>query len=164
MRNNNNRRAVMWALYSLFYVLVLLVETTVFADTRHFGAKLSFLPVAVACVAIFTGHEAGSLFGLCAGFFCTCAGGSALSIVTFAVIGVFAGWLCDAVFARKLVPAALVCLGALIIHQFSAFLLQRIIAGADVPFYWPLCESVFSWPAMVPAYFLCKVIRKAGGE
>ena len=154
----------MWALYSLFYVLVLLVETTVFADTRHFGAKLSFLPVAVACVAIFTGHEAGSLFGLCAGFFCTCAGGSALSIVTFAVIGVFAGWLCDAVFARKLVPAALVCLGALIIHQFSAFLLQRIIAGADVPLRWPICESIFSWPAMVPAYFLCKVIRKAGGE
>jgi len=47
--NNRYRRAVMWALYSLLFLLVLLIQTVVLGDQRFYGAKLSLLPVAIVC-------------------------------------------------------------------------------------------------------------------
>lgn len=164
--NNNYRRILMWALYGALFVLVLLLQTVVFGDLRFDGAKLSFLPVAVVCITVFTGHEAGGLFGLVAGFFWACAGGQDghIAIVTFTVCGIAAGWLCDAYCARRFIPAIFLSLAALTLHQTTVFLLQRWIADAVVPWSWLWTQILLSWPAVLILCPVCKLIRKAGGD
>ena len=105
----------------------------VLGDQRFHGAKLSLLPVAVVCITMFTGHEAGGLFGLLAALFWSGTGAEdgSLSIVTFAVCGVAAGYLCDAYFARRLIPALGLSLCALAVHQGASFLLKYYISGMD---------------------------------
>ena len=163
---HNYRRVIMWAVYGLFFLFILLLQTVVLGDLRLGGAKLSLLPVAVICVTVCCGHEEGGLFGLLAGFFWACAGGQdgTLAIVTFPVCGIFAGWLCDSLFARRFFPAVFLSLGALVLHQGIFFLLQQWLSAADVPAGWLWRSVLLSWPAVVVMSPICKLIRKAGGD
>jgi len=162
----NYRRIIMWAVYGLFFLFILLLQTVVFGDLRLGGAKLSLLPVALICITVYNGHEAGGLFGLLAGFFWACAGGQdgTLAMVTFTVCGIVAGWLCGTLFARRFFPAVFLSLGALVLHEGIFFLLQRWTAGADVPASWFSLSVLCSWPAVLVCCPICKLIRKAGGD
>lgn len=163
---HNYRRVIMWAVYGLFFLFILLLQTVVLGDMRLGGAKLNLLPVALICVTVYNGHEAGGLFGLLAGFFWACAGGQdgALAMVTFTVCGILSGWLCDTLFARRFFPALFLSLGALVLHQGAFFLLQRWMAGAEVPVSWFVRTVLYSWPAVLICCPVCKLIRKAGGD
>lgn len=156
----------MWVLFGALFILVLLVQTTVFGRQRFWGAKLSFLPVCVVCTAIWCGHEAGGLFGLLAGLVWSWSGGSdgSAAIVTFSVCGVLAGYLCDAVFSGRLLSALLLSLGGLILHQSSDFLLHLYLTEQPIPFYWLLLQIGLSLPSCLLLYPLTKLIRKAGGD
>lgn len=164
--NNKYRRALMWALYGALFVLTLLIQTSVFGRHRFFGTKLSFLPVAVVCVALWCGHEAGGLFGLLAGLVWSWAGGSdgATAIVTFALCGILAGYLCDAVYSRRLLPALLLSLGGLVLHQTADFLIQWYLADQAIPWSWLLIQIGLSLPSCLILFPLTKLIRKAGGD
>lgn len=163
--NNKYRRALMWALYGALFVLTLLIQTSVFGRQRFFGTKLSFLPVAVICISLWCGHEAGGLFGLLAGLVWSWSGGSdgAVSIVTFAACGILAGYLCDAVCSQRFVSAVLLSLGGLILHQTADFLLHRYLTDQIIPLRWLLIQIILSLPACLVLYPLTKLIRKAGG-
>ena len=163
---HNYCRVIMWAVYGLFFLLISLLQTVVFGDLRIGGAKLCLLPVAVVCVAACNGHESGALFGLLAGLFWALSGGQdgPVAMVTFTVCGIFSGWLCDSLFARRFLPSIFLSLGALVVHQSVFFLLQRWIGGAVVPAQWLWRSVLLSWPSAVVMSPLCKLIRKAGGD
>ena len=165
--NNRYRRAVMWALYSLLFLLVLLIQTVVLGDQRFHGAKLSLLPVAVVCITMFTGHEAGGLFSLLAALFWagTGADDGSLSIVTFTVCGILAGYLCDAYYARHFFPALVMSLCALILHQSAAFLFKFYLNGMEPALWrWLPAQIGLSLIACPVLYLPCKLIRKAGAD
>jgi len=165
--NNKFRGSIMWALYALLFVFVLLIQTVVLGDQRFYGAKLSFLPVAVVCITMFTGHEAGALFGLLAAVFWSWTGAEdgSLSIVTFTVCGVAAGYLCDAYFARRFLPALGLSLCALLLHQTAVFLLKYYFSGIDAALWqWLPAQIALSLPACLILYPLAKLIRKAGAD
>jgi len=165
--NNRYRRAVMWALYSLLFLLVLLIQTVVLGDQRFYGAKLSLLPVAIVCITMFTGHEAGGLFALLAALFWTGTGAEdgSLSLVTFTVCGVLAGYLCDAYYARRFFPALVMSLCALVLHQGVVFLLKFYLNGMDAALWqWLPAQILLSLIACPILYPLCRLIRKAGGD
>ena len=163
---HNYRRIIMWAVYGLFFLFITLLQTVVLGDLRLGGAKLNLLPVAVVSIAVFNTHESGGLFGLLAGLFWALSGGQdgPISMVTFSVCGIFAGWLCDTVFARRFLPAVVMSLVALVLHQSTVFLLQRWLSGAVVPAAWLYRSVLYSWPAVVVLCPICKLIRKAGGD
>lgn len=165
--NQKYRNLLMWALYGLLFLLVMLLQTTVFGRVRFLGVKLSLLPIAMACIGLWTDHEAAGLFGLLAGL-CWCALGAddgALCIVTFPIIGILSSWLCSNVFDRHLLPALLLALGALVLHEGIVFSVKFYLgsAPAELAKWVPLTAglSLFACPAL---YLLAKLVRKAGGS
>ncbi len=165
--NQRNRTYLMWALFALLYLLVMLVQTTLFGRVRLLGVKLNLMPIAMVCIAMHVGHEAGGLFGLIAGFSWYAAGADdgALAMVSFTVFGILAGWLCDTVFRRRFLPAALLSFAAVLLHEGARFVLKYYLADADgrLLLWVPViaCLSIFISPLI---YLLSKAVRKVGGE
>lgn len=157
------RNILMWALYALLFLTVLLLQDVVFGRQRFLGVKLSLMPVAVVCIAMEVGHEAGGLFALIAALIWhfTGADGGPMCIITWTVSAVAAGWLCDAVYARRFLPALFLSLGALVLCQGVQFLLKFYLEGAAL-WRWPVLEIVLSLPACVVLHPLSRTIRKVG--
>lgn len=165
--NQSYRNYIKWALYAALFLLTVLVQTTVFGRVRFFGVKLSLLPVAMVCIAMQAGHETGGLFGLLAalGWYALGADDGTLSIVTFTVIGVLAGWLCDNVFPRRFLPALLLSLGALLLHEGALYLIKFYLgsATAELAIWVPITVGL-SLAACPVIYLPAKLIGKVGGS
>ena len=163
--NQKYRNFIMWGLYALLFLLVLLVQTTVFGRVRFFGVKVSLLPVVLVCVAMHTGHESGGLFALIAAWFCYLAGGDngSLSMISFTLCGILAGWLCHVFFPLRIWSAAILSFCALLLHETAVYLLHSYLgaAGGRLLLWVPLTVLV-SLPSIPVLYLLCKLIRKAG--
>lgn len=155
----------MWAFFALLYLLVMLVQTTLFGRVRLFGVKLNLMPMVIVCIAMQVGHEAGGFFGLLAGFCWYAAGADdgTLSMVTFTVFGILAGWLCDNLFRRRFLPAATLCLLALLVHEGAKFLLKFYLGGANGRLLlWVPVITALSLLVSPLIYLLAKAIGKVG--
>ena len=165
--NNRNRTYLMWALFALVYLLVMLVQTTLFGRVRLLGVKLNLMPMVIVCIAMQVGHEAGGLFGLIAGFswYASGADDGALAMVSFTVFGILAGWLCDTILRRRVLPAALLCFAAVLLHEGARFVLKYYLADASgVLLLWVPVIACLSLPVSTLIYLLTKAVRKVGGD
>ena len=165
--NQKYRNYIMWALYAALFLLVMLVQTTLFGRVRFFGVKLSLMPIVLVCVTMRTGHEAGGLFGLLTGLFWFALGtdDGTMAIVSFTVIGILAGWLCDNVFPRRFFPALFLSLGALLLHEGGLFLVKFYLgsATADLAKWVPITAGL-SLAACPVIHLLSKMVGKVGGS
>ena len=154
----------MWALYAAMFLLVMLLQTSVFGRQRFWGVKLNLIPVVLVCISIFVGHEAGGIFCLIAAAFWYLSGAEdgSICILTMTVSGIAAGFICDQ-FSRRFLPALALCLGALLLHEGAVFLMRYYLGAAEgILILWVLKTavlSILSWPV---CYLLAKAIRKAG--
>lgn len=165
--NQKYRKIIMWALYAVLFLLVTLAQTTLFGRVRFFGVKLSLLPIAMVCIAMRTGHEAGGLFGLLAGlcWYALGADDGTMSIVSFTVIGILAGWLCDNVFPQRIFPALLLSLGALLLHEGGLFLVKFYLGSAPVELVkWVPITAGLSLVVCPVIHLLAKLVGKVGGS
>lgn len=163
--NQKSRNFIMWSLFGLLFVLVMLVQTTVFGRVRLLGVKVSLLPMVMVCVGLQTGHEKGGLFCLLAALFWYAAGGDngSLAMITFTLCGILSGWLCDVVFPRRFFPALILCFAALMFHETAVFLTKFYLGNAPISLlWWVPATAVLSLPAVPVVYLLSKLIRKAG--
>lgn len=113
------KRIWMWVLYSALFILTLCLQSVLFGNTRIFSAKLCFLPMLTALVAMFQGAERGGGFGLAAGLLCAFAGldGGALNIVVHTALGLAVGFLCEYYFTSQLLSAVILSAAALLFSQ-----------------------------------------------
>ena len=163
--NQKYRDLIMWALYALLFLLVLLVQTTIFGRVRIWGIKVSLLPIVPVCIAMHTGHESGGLFGLLAAWFYSMAGGDSgsLCMISFTLCGILAGWLCDVFFPLRIWSAAILSFCALLLHETAVYLLHSYLGAAQGRLLlWVPLTVLVSLPAIPVLYLLCKLIRKAG--
>ena len=163
--NQKYRNILMWVLYALLFLLVMLVQNTVFGRVRFCGVKLNLLPVAVVCIALRTGHEAGGFFGLLAAlvWYASGADDGSMSIVTFTVTGILSGWLCDNLFSRRFLPALLLSLGALLFHEGALFAVKFYLGSAPAELIrWVPITAGLSLLSCPVIYLLAKLFGKAG--
>lgn len=159
------KNAIMWAVYGLFFILILVLQTVVFGRARFWDTKISLIPVAVACIAMHVGAENGGVFGLTAGLVWCLSGadGGGITILLCTVCAVAAGYLCDRFLNRNFVSAALMCLMALAVTQFLLMLLKLYMgqtgAEAWIIFLRQVLLSMLAYP---PIYLAAWIIRKAG--
>ena len=155
----------MWALYGLLFVVAAAVQTVMLGRVQLGGAKLSILPVLLACVAMYTGAEGGALFGLVIGVIWCFLGsdGGALLIVLFTVCGAGAGFLCDRFLRRQIASALLISAATLLICQGGLFLF-KLYMGTAVPAHGGqmLMQVAVSMLALIPVYPAVWGIRKVG--
>ncbi len=164
--NQRYRTILMWALYAALFLGVMLLQTVVFGRMRFSGIKINLMPMVIACIGLWVGHEAGGFFGLIAGlvWFSIGADDGSLSIVSFTLTGILAGWLCDSLFPRRLLPALGLCLAALALHTLALFFLKYYLDGAAFSMIrWVPATTLWSLPAAPVLYLLAKAVRKAGG-
>lgn len=165
--NQRYKTILMWALYALLFLAVMLLQTVLFGRLRFLGVKLSLMPILMACIGLWTGHEAGGLFGLIAGMVWSWTGADdgSLSIVSFTLIGILSGWLCDSLFSRRFVPAMGLSLAAVFCHELALFLLKYYLeSAAGGLLVWVFSTSVLSLLTAPVLYLLAKAIGKAGGN
>ena len=95
--NQRTKTIIMWLLYALLFLAVMLLQTVLFGRLRFWGVKLNLMPIVITCIGLWIGHEAGGFFGLIAALIWSAIGADdgSLAIVSFTLIGIFAGWLCD---------------------------------------------------------------------
>lgn len=163
--NKTYRNALMWALYALLFLAVMVIQTAVFGRHRFWGAKISMIPVAVACIAMHVGHEPGAVFALAASllWYWTGADGGSAGIVTLTVTGIAAGYLCDAVYARRLFPALCLSVGAVLFHEGVLFLVKYYLNEAELGLWcWLPVQAGLALPAGLLIFLLAKAIRRVG--
>ena len=159
------KNALMWALYAALLLFVLVVQTVSFGRPRFLGAKLCFVPVLVACVAMHTGSEGGAVFGMVCGLVWTLAGadGGALHIVLLACCGAAAGYLCDRYLVRSLVSALMMSLMCLLVCQLLLFLFKCIFSTISIQAIGQVFVQIgLSMLVCPPVYLAAWAIRKAG--
>lgn len=165
--NQRYRNILMWALYAALFLAVMLIQTVVFGRMRFFGVKVNLMPAVVTCIGLWVGHESGGIFGLAAGLVWAFTGADdgSLSIVSFTLIGILAGWLCDSLFRRRLLPAVLLSLAALAAHELTLFLLKYYLeeAAFSLIIRVPITAGLSVTAAPI-LYWLAKAIGKAGGN
>ena len=166
MSQRTTRSLIMWSLYTLLALAVCLLQTVVLSHVRFRHWPVSLMPVLTVAVAMCTGHERGGVFGLIMGFVWSSAGSGdgPLSIVTFTLCGVLAGWLCDSFLPRRLPAMLVLSAGGLLLHLGAVYLLSGYLAGAPLP--WgqlplQIFLSLLSCPVLFPA---AAAIRKAGAD
>lgn len=162
---NRSKATLMWGLYAVLLLAVLLVQTVILGQVRVWGGKPNLMPMAVICVAVWTGHERGGLFALVTAVLWALTGADdgALSIVSFTLCAIAAGWLCDSVLPRRLVPCVLLCLVGLLFHGGADFLLKFYLGEADWSLaLWVPATVACSIAASPVLYLLCKAIGKVG--
>jgi len=165
--NQRTKSIIMWLLYAVLFLAVMLIQTVLFGRLRFVGVKLNLLPIVMACIGLWTGHESGGLFGLIAGLVWSATGADdgSLSIVSFTLIGIFAGWLCDSVFPRRFLPALGLSFSAVFLHELARFLLKYYLeSAAGSLFFWVPVTAGLSLLTAPVLYLLAKAIGKAGGN
>lgn len=163
--NQRTKKVLMWALYALLFLAVLTVQNMLLGRLRVFGAKLNVMPLVMVCVGLWTGHEKGGLYGLIAGVLwqMTGADDGALAIISYPLCAILSGWLCDNVFPRRIWPALILSLGALLCHEGAAFLLKYYLEGADLSLFYRVAVTALCSALVCPAvYLLAKGIGKVG--
>ena len=124
------KKILMWALYAALMLAAALLQTVVFGRVRYFGAKLSLLPVALACVCMHAELEPAGLFGLLTGliWYACGADGAGLSILTFTAVALGVSWLCRQYLRSQLAAALILSAAALLVTQ-GALALIRLYLG-----------------------------------
>ncbi len=157
------KKYLMWGLYALLFLLTLLVEEVALGRQRFFGAKLSLLPMVIVLISMRLGHEVGGLFSLlCALFWCcTGADDGPVSILTWTVLGIAAGYLCTAVFRPGFLQALGLSAFALLFHEGIVFFLNFYFADAAPALgRWVLISTGLSLLACPILYLICRGIGK----
>ena len=161
------RNLIKWALYSLVFLVVLLLNTVVLGHRTFFGAKLSLVPVYVTCVACREGHESGGLFALAAGLVWALSGaaGGAMFVLMLPVAAVISGYFTETYLTRWLLPAMAGCLLALLLSEGGIYL-QRLYMAQPLPSNATALLGIQIACSMITAplfWWLTRLIRKAGG-
>ena len=157
------KKILMWALYAVLMVVLALLQTVVFGRVRYFGAKVSLLPVALACVAMHAEPEGAGLFGLVSGlcWYACGADGAGLSILTFTAVALGVSWLCRQYLRPQLAAALLLSAAALLVTQ-GALALIRLYLGTpgQTGLRVLLIGCGLSLIACPPVYLLTRRIRR----
>ena len=166
MTPQKKKKLIMWALYALYFLLILLIQNTLCGKYALAGVHLILVPAAVTCVCIFTGPEQGGIFALAAATLWSLSGvtDGGLWLLTVTLCAVVSGWLCDAFFHRRLLAGILVCFFSLAITLAVSYLIRSYFQGgllADLKLY--LRQILLPVPLYPILYGLCALIRKAGG-
>ena len=86
------------------------------------------------------------------------------AIFTWTVTGIAAGFVCDAVLARRFLPALGLSVLALLFHEGVVFFLNLLLADAAFSMgLWVLVTVGLSLLACPVLYLLCRAIGKVGG-
>ena len=122
-----------WTLYSVLFLLTMLIQTIVLPQIKLTGITLCIVPIGIVCVAVREGAEKGALFALITGLIFCLSGISEgpLYIVLFTLSAALSGAICDSYYTRSFFPGLVLSLMSLALCEGLVFLFRVSTAGTD---------------------------------
>lgn len=156
-----------WTLYTLFLVLLSVVQDVLLSQVRIFGATTELIPCAIFVICILEGSQRGSIFALIGGL-CYLFSGTApgvYSMVTITFLGVGSTLLRQAFLQERFSSCMLCTVGATVLYQLGNFLFGLIL-GLTVPgrIYGFLITAGLSLMAVPLLYLITKAIYRIGDQ
>ncbi len=157
-----------WTLYSLLFLLAMMVQTVVLGNRPIFGTNPDFVPVVIVCVCLREGPERGGLFALLASLFWCLSGADygSLSIAVLTILPVLGSILCHSVLNNRFMPCLLVAAITLFALHSIIFFLKYLLNGLVISLYVEkLIPCVLlSLIAQPIVYLLVKKINRIGED
>lgn len=157
-----------WTLYSLMFLLAMMVQTVVLGNRPIFGTSPDFVCVVIVCVCLREGPERGGLFALLTSLFWYLSGADygSVSIAVLTVIPVFGSLLCRSVLNNRFMPCLMITAFTLFALHSIIFLLKYLLNGlAPELFAEKLIPCVLiSLIAQPITYLLAKKINRIGDD
>ncbi len=155
-----------WTLYTLLFLLAMMMQTVVFGNHKLFGAHPNFVPVVITCVCLREGAERGGMFALLTSLFWCLSGADegSISIAVLTVVPVIGSVLCSAVLANRFLPCLAITVVTLFTEQAAIFLFKYFFGTMDGSrFLTVLLPTVLVSALAQPiVYLLVKCIEKIG--
>lgn len=155
-----------WTLYTLLFLLAMMLQTVVFGNHTVFGVQPNLVPVVITCVCLREGAERGGLFALLTSLLWCLSGADegSVSVAVLTVVPVLGSVLCSAVLANRFLPCLAVTIVTLFVEQSVIFLLKYFFDNmAGIRFLTDLIPCVLVSALAQPlVYLLVKRIEKVG--
>lgn len=122
-----------WTLYSILFLLVMLVQTIVLPQIKVTGITLCVVPICLVCISVQEGAERGTLFALIASIIFCLSGISEgpIYIALLSLIAALSGAICDNYYTRSFIPALVLSMMGLTICEGLVFLFRVSTTGTD---------------------------------
>lgn len=157
-----------WTLYSLLFLLAMMVQTVVLGNHPIFGANADFIPVVIVCVCLREGPERGGWFALLTSFFWFLSGASngSISIAILTIVPIAGSILCRSVLQNRFSTCLLTAAITLLILHSVIFALKYLFDQIDPSLYVEklLPTVLISLCAHPPIYYLVKKINQIGDD
>lgn len=159
-------RILRWTLYSLLFLLAMMIQTVVLGNRPVFGTQPDLITAVIVCVCLREGAERGGLFALLTSLL-WCLSGAAdgsISIAILTILPILGSILCNSLLNNRFLPTLLVTAVTLFIFHGIAFFLKVIFFETDMAlFLRKLIPCMWvSLLAQPPIYWLVKRIAKIG--
>lgn len=158
------RRAIVYAVYIL---LVLLLQNVGVSKLSIFGAKVLFVPAAIVAIGMFEDGVWGAMLGLFAGLLCDIAyGNTVLFTALLPVIGFFSGALSRYFVNKRFFAFMFVSLAAFALTAFCQLFRLWVFMGQDgvALIKTAVLQVLLSLPFAAALYFPCKWISRRNLE
>ena len=161
------KKMLRWALYALSCVIALILQDSVLAKFRLFGAVIDLAPCTIALICIVEGSEAGGVFALVSSVLFVFSGTApgAFSVAFLTVYSVLAALFREN-FLRRGFSSTWLCTGAvMILYELSVFLMGVFLGYTYLSRFQTFLITGLLDAAIVP--LLCPQmgwIGKIGGE
>lgn len=156
-----------WGMYTLFLVLISVVQDVLLSPVRIYGATTELIPCAIFIISILQGPQRGSVFALVASLLYLFSGSApgifAMVSITFLSVGVC---MFRQVFLQEGFFSCLLCTaGAMIAYELLNFLFGLVL-GLTIPprFVGFLITAGLTLLAIPVIYPLAKAIDRIGGQ
>jgi hypothetical protein len=161
------KQVLKWGAYTLFLVLLSVVQDVLLARVRLFGATTELIPCAIFLICILEGPHNGSVFALIGAmgylFSGSAPGTYALATITFLAVS---ATLLRQTFLQERFSSCMLCTaGAMVLYELSNFalglLLKLTVFGR---FYGFILTAVLTLAVSPLIYPLAKAIHRIGDQ
>ena len=155
-----------WTLYSLLFLLAMMLQTVVFGNRTLLGVHPQLVPLVICCVCLREGPDRGGLFALLTSLFWCLSGADmgSVSLLLLTVLPIAGGLLCRVVLENRFLSCLIITAVTLLLEQSTIFILKYFFDGLPGGLYLSeLLPCVFvSLLAQPLIYLLVKCIEKVG--
>ncbi len=167
LTKKQQKRLLKWTFYTLFLVLLSVVQDVLLSQVRIFGATTELIPCAIFVICILEGSQRGSVFALIASL-CYLFSGTApgvYSMVTITFLGVGSTLLRQAFLQERFSSCMICTVGATVLYQLGNFIFGLIL-GLTVAerFYGFVITAVLSLLVVPVMYPITKAIYRIGDQ
>jgi len=157
-----------WIVYTVSFVILMMIETVMIGRHTIMGVHLSFVPVMITCVCMIEGPERGGIYAFLMSLVWCFSGADYgyCSVAVLTCVPILASLICQNVIKGKFIPSLISSAVVLLVDQSFIFIIKYFLGYVGLNQYTSVLLpmvglSVLSQPIL---FLLVKAISKIGDK